>query len=302
MQPKNSPLNWNDLQDFLAVASAGQLARAGSAIGVDPTTIARRLRRLEARLGRTLFEQSRGGQVLTEAGDALLVAVEAMAYAASEITEGSGSRDGPSGTIRISVAEGFGSWFLARALPAFLTAYPSLSIDLVANSGFLNPSRREADIAVVLSRPKVGPVIARKLADYSLRMYASTGYLEAAGQPVSPSQLSQGHRLVGYIPDLLYAPELHYLDEIQAGLTASVRSSSINAQHQLVASGAGIGVLPCFIGDTDRALVPVLPDHRIMRSFWLVTHKDNHKQAKIVAAKEWLTQLVTAKRHVLVPA
>jgi DNA-binding transcriptional LysR family regulator len=293
--------DWSDYQAFLAVARSGRLARAGQAMGVDATTMGRRLRRLEARVGQTLFEHTREGQVLTETGEVLLVAVEAMAKAAADIAESSGSIDGPSGTLRISVSEGFGSWFLARHLPAFLAEFPNLALDLVANSGFLNPSRREADIAVVLSRPKVGPVMARKLADYALRLYASPSYLEAAGTPARPADLTHGFRLVGYIPDLIYAPELLYLDEIHAGLTANVRSSSINAQHQLLVAGAGIGVLPCFIGNADPGLVPVLPEQRILRSFWLVTHKDNHQLAKIVAAKDWLIGLVTESRSTLMP-
>jgi DNA-binding transcriptional LysR family regulator len=296
------PSDWNEYQAFLAIARTGLLGRAALAMGVDATTVGRQLRRLEARLGTTLFEQTREGQVLTETGEALLISVEAMAAAAAAITERTSGEDGPSGTIRISVSEGFGSWFIARHIPGLLAAHSRIALDLVANSGFLNPSKREADIAVVLSRPKAGPVITRKLSDYALRLYASPDYLAAAGLPGKPSELSRGYRLVGYIPDLIYAPELLYLDEIHAGLTATVRSSSVNAQHQLLAAGAGIGVLPCFIGDADPGLVPVLPAQRILRSFWLVTHKDNHQLAKIVAVKEWLIGLVTASRSTLVPA
>ena len=174
------------------------------------------LDRLEARLGTTLFEQTREGQVLTEAGERLLAAVEAMALAAAEVSEGN-EGGGLSGTLRISVSEGFGTWFLASRLPEFAAAHPGLTLDLVASSGFLSPSKREADIAVVLSRPKAGPVIARKLSDYALRLYASPAYLAAAGMPEQPQDLARGYRLVGYIPDLLYAPELRYLDEIHPG-------------------------------------------------------------------------------------
>jgi DNA-binding transcriptional LysR family regulator len=301
MQPNNSPLNWNDLQDFLAVARAGQLARAGNALGVDPTTIARRLRRLETRLGHTLFEQTREGQVLTEAGEALLVRVEAMALAAGEIGESGEATGGLAGTLRISVSEGFGSWFLARHLPDFAAAHPHLTIDLVANSGFLSMSKREADIAVMLSRPKAGPVIARKLSDYALRLYGAPHYLAERGTPGRSADLAIGHHLIGYIPDLLYAPELRYLGEIHPGLAPQLRSSSINAQHQLIAAGAGIGVLPCFIGDNDPALVPVLGEQRIVRSFWLVTHKDTHQLARIKAGKDWIANTVQRHRAILLP-
>jgi DNA-binding transcriptional LysR family regulator len=290
-------MDWSDLQVFLAIARAGQMGRAGAALGMDPTTTSRRLRRLEAALGETLFEQTREGQVLTEAGERLLAKVEAMAQAATAIGEGGpASASGLlSGTLRISASEGFGSWFLAAHVPDFVRAHPALTLDLVANSGFLSLSKREADIAVMLSRPKAGPVIARKLSDYSLRLYASQGYLALGGMPQAPADLLKGHSLVGYIPDLLYAPELRYLDELQPGLAPTLRSSSINAQHHLIAAGAGIGVLPCFMGDADPALVPVLPDRRITRSFWLVTHKDTHQLARIRAGRDWILGVV--QRH-----
>lgn len=293
--------DWSDYQAFLAIARSGQLARAGAAMGVDATTMGRRLRRLEARLGATLFEQTREGQVLTEAGEALLAQVETMAAAAAGIGEGGSGGAGLVGTLRVSVSEGFGSWFLPRHIPALAKAHPRLTLDLVASSGFLSLSKREADIAVTLSRPKAGPVIARKLSDYALRLYASPAYLAAAGMPGCPADLEQGHRLVGYIPDLLYDPALRYLDEIHPGLTAGLRSSSINAQYRMIAAGAGIGVLPCFIGDADPGLVPLLPDRRIVRGFWLVTHKDTHNLARVRAGKEWLAAAVQQNRDVLLP-
>src|SRR3546814_12488493 len=71
----------------------------------------------------------------------------------------------------------------------------------------------------MLSRPKAGPVLCQKLADYRLMLYASTGYLERAGRPQSVDELSDGHRLVSYVPDLIYAPELNYLEDFKPGLT-----------------------------------------------------------------------------------
>lgn len=293
-------IDWSDYQAFLAIARAGQLARAAAAMQVDATTVGRRLRRLEARLGTTLFEQTREGQVLTEAGERLLAAVEAMERAAADVAEERGG-GGLSGTLRISVSEGFGTWFLANRLPEFAAAHPGLTLDLVASSGFLSPSKREADIAVVLSRPKAGPVIARKLSDYALRLYASPAYLAQAGTPARAEDLAQGHRLVGYIPDLLYAPELRYLDEILPGLAATIRSSSINAQHRLLAQGAGIGVLPCFLADSDPSLQGVLPERCITRSFWIVTHKDTHNLARVRAGVKWMTDMVARHRTLILP-
>lgn len=294
-------IDWTDLKVFLAVAEAGQIGRAAKTLGLDPTTLGRRLRRLEASLNATLFERTRNGQTPTETGLSLLERVEAMAEAAREIGETSGSGAGPSGNLRISVSEGFGSQFLTDYLPEFARANPNLTIELIANSGFLSPSKREADIAVMLSRPKAGPVLCRKLADYRLRLYATRGYLEQSGRPKSIADLAEGHTLVSYVPDLLYAPELNYLQDFHEALTARVRSSSINAQHRLICEGAGIGVLPQFVAERTPELETVCDDHSIVRSFWIVTHKDTHGLSRVRAGKQWLLQCAQAGRALLMP-
>ncbi|ROT95606.1 LysR family transcriptional regulator [Altererythrobacter sp. FM1] len=294
-------LNWHDVRVFLAVAEAGQIGRAAQALRVDPTTLSRRLRRLEQHLEISLFERTREGQVLTEAGEVLLSKAETMAHAAGSIDAVLGPHTGLSGSLRLSVSEGFGSQFLTPYLADFARTHPNLTLELVANSGFLSPSRREADIAVMLSRPKAGPVLCRKLADYALMLYASTDYLRDKGTPRETADLAANHMLISYVPDLLYAPELNYLDEFHTGLIARLRSSSINAQHRLIAEGAGIGVLPRFIGEASGELVPVCPDRTITRSFWVVTHRDTQNLARVRAGKEWLLACVEAGRDRLMP-
>ncbi|RYD91648.1 MAG: LysR family transcriptional regulator, partial [Sphingomonadales bacterium] len=103
------------------------------------------------------------------------------------------------------------------------------------------------------------------------------------------------HPLVGYVPDFIYSPELDYLSEVDSALSAVTRSTSINVQHRLIASGAGIGVLPAFIGDQDGSLTPILPDRiEIQRSFWLVTHSDLRRAARIEAVAAWLKASVAS--------
>ncbi len=294
--------DWSDYQAFLAIARSGQLAGAARSLGMNPTTIGRRLRRLEAALGTTLFEQTRTGQALTEAGEALLMTVESMDRAAARITPQSEEGEGLTGTLRISTTEGFGIWFLAPHLGRFQAMHPRLGIDLVSSPGeALSPGRREADVAIVLSRPRKGPLVAHKLANYQLGLYATRGYLEAHGYPSKPSDLLEGHTLVGYIPDLLPAPELRYLDEIHPGLKATLRAPSITAQHSFVASGAGIGVLPTFMARADPRIVNVLRDVRLMRAFWFVTHEDIRRLPRITEFRQWLDEIVHAREDVLTP-
>ncbi|MCJ1959234.1 LysR family transcriptional regulator [Novosphingobium mangrovi (ex Hu et al. 2023)] len=294
--------DWSDFQAFLAIARSGQLARAARRLGVNPTTMGRRLRRLEAALGTTLFEQTRTGQVLTEAGEALLAAVEQMDRAASGITGSGEGEDGLTGTLRIGTPEGFATDFLSPRLAQFQSLHPGLAIDLVSAPGeALSPGRREADVAIVLARPRKGPLVAHKLADYALGLYASADYLAAHGVPRAPADLLEGHRLVGYIPDRLHAPELRYLDEIHPALKASLRAPSITAQHSLIANGAGVGVLPAFMAHADPRLVPVLSDVRLERAFWFVTHEDIRRLPRIRAFRQWLDETVRAGEEVLMP-
>ncbi|MEA1014719.1 LysR family transcriptional regulator [Sphingosinicella sp. LY1275] len=294
-------MQWDDLRHFLAVARAGQLSRAASGLGVDATTVGRRLRRLEKALGQSLFEQTQEGQALTEAGERLLVKAEAVEREMRAIEAGPEAGHDLAGSIRVSVSEGFGTWFVAHHLESFAAAHPRLRIDLVASSGFLNPSRREADVAILLARPRKGPLFTRKLTDYRLRLYAARSYLDTHG-PVDGVEALRGHALIGYVPDLLYAPELRYLAEIAPALEPRIRSTSINAQYRLVASGAGIAVLPCFIGDADAGLVRVLDDIAVTRSFWLVTHADTRQLPRVEAFVAWLTELVGARQPRLLGA
>lgn len=291
-------MDWDDLRIFLAVARTAQIARAARMLRIDATTVARRVRRLEAARGEILFEQHADGQRLTASGGLLLVVAEEIEHQITRLAprgEGSGE---VSGLVRVSVAEGFGTWFVADHLARLSAAHPAVSVDLVASSGFLSPSKRETDVAILLARPRKGPLVTRKLTDYGLRVYASRAYLAGHPPVTMPVDLA-GHSLIGYIPDFIYAPELHYLEEVAPGLQPKLRSSSINAQHRLVRSGAGIGVLPCFIGSADPTLTAILPEIHITRSFWIATHRDTRNLPQIRHFVDWLVALTDENTDLL---
>ena len=287
--------DWDDLRIFLAVARARKSAAAAQALGIDATTVGRRLARLQGRMNASLFETIGNERRLTERGEALLLHAEAVESAAlAAMGEVTGESSSLSGHVRLSVAEGFATWVLATALPAFQRTHPDIRLDLVTASGFLNPSKREADMAVMLARPRTGRLVAAKLGNYRLRLYCAASYLENVAPPEHIEEL-RDHVLIGYVPEFIYSPELDYLSEVGVGLSASIRSTSINVQHRLIAGGAGIGVLPAFIGDRDPLLVPLLAGEiEIRRSFWMVTHSDVRRLARIEAVADWLKQSVAA--------
>lgn len=288
--------DWDDLRIFLAVARSRHLAPAARSLGMDATTVGRRLRRLAAALQSELFELEGGERRLTEHGQALFAHAETIeSTALSALGEVGGDSNQATGHVRLSVAEGFATWVLSPRLPEFRARHPDIQLDLVTASGFLNPSKREADVAVMMERPRHGRLIAAKLADYRLRLYAARTYLDTHGPIGSIEELGR-HALIGYVPEFLYSPELDYLGEVAPGLDAILRSTSINVQYRAVASGAGIGVLPGFIGDQDPGLIQLFPERvDIQRSFWLVTHSDMRRLARIEAVLAWLKDAATGR-------
>ncbi|HKX79936.1 MAG TPA: LysR family transcriptional regulator [Novosphingobium sp.] len=290
-------LDWDDLRIFIAAARAGSLAAAGRKVGVDTATVGRRVARLETSLKCTLLVRSPKGLRLTAAGADLLeigLDAETAVSAAQRI----GHPDVAAGAVRIGAPEWLGSGLLAPALPAFSRSRSNLRIELAANTGFLSPSRREVDIAITLSSPNSRRLLSQALTTYQLALYASPAYLDEAGHPEQLDDLRK-MKIVGYIDDLIYAPELRYLDEILGNAQKSLSSSSIQAQSAIIAAGGGVGILPCFLAE---GLTRVLPqDVLLERKFWLSMPREIEGTARIKLVIRWLGDLVSAERARLCP-
>ncbi len=289
--------DWDNLKAFLAVARTGRLTAAAARLGADHTTVARRIGALEHALKAKLFDRSPTGYALTAHGERLLETAEAMETLALSAQAAVGDADlSVSGVVRIGAPEGFGSYFLAPRLTALGERHPDLEVQLVAIPGVLSLSKREADLAISLSPPREGRLLTRKLTDYRLSLYAAPGFLEA-GPPIRSRADLSGRRFIGYIEELLYAPELDYLQAPDIEITARLKSSNLIAQLQAALAGGGLCVLPDFIAAREPGLVPVLPEAvGLVRSFWLVTHADLRGLARVKAVTEFLVEAVRARR------
>ena len=289
-------MNWDDMRLFLGLARNGRVAIAAKGLSVDPTTLIRRVKKLEDSLNCKLFELTKKGYVLTSQGSELVRYIEkAEHYFLEAQNELSDERSHLAGTIRVSVSEGFGSWFLAPLLPEFKRLYPGICIELVATSGFLNLNKREADMAILLEKPSKGLLVTQKLTDYSLYLYTHQSLVETR-KPQTLQDLSQ-FNLVSYVPDLVYAPQLKFIEETALAQLSALRSTSINAQYQMLINGAGVGILPTFIAEANEGLVKLLDeDIHIKRTFWLATHKETHSQARFQAFTKWLIEKVEANQ------
>jgi DNA-binding transcriptional LysR family regulator len=274
--------DWDDLQAFLAIARAGRLTVAAQQMGIDHSTLSRRVAALETSIGARLFERRSVGFVLTPEGERLMSDAEAMESLAIRIRSRLEDPSvGLTGTVRVGTPEGFGTYFLAPRIAKVTAAHPDLEIELVANPRMFSLSRREADIAVSMARPTQGRVYAHKLNDYALGVYAARGYLETHPSITSRQDLGE-HPWVGYVEDLMWTAELDYLPQISSALVPTLRISNVISQAAALSGGAGVGVLPCFIARTDSSLVRVLADQvELTRSYWLVSHADTRDVARV---------------------
>jgi DNA-binding transcriptional LysR family regulator len=289
--------NWSDLRYFLEAHRAGNMAAAGRRLGVDQTTVTRRIQALEQSIGTQLLDQTSIGYKLTAAGSKLLRHAEAMESIGIEIEGEIAGRDyAISGIVRIGVTEGLGSYFLSRYLPAFNDKLPDVGVDLISIPRFVDLANREADIAIGQERPSASRLVISKLTDYNLKLYASPGYL-ASHPPIQSRKDLDGHDFIGYVDDLLYSRELRYLANVCRAPRMVFRSTSIVAQHQASIAGAGIAILPCFMVQPDLGLEVVLPaEVQLTLTYWITTRSELLRLARVRAAWDFLKTLVEQRQ------
>ena len=290
-------MNWDDVRIFLAVARSGQILGAARSLGLNHATVARRLTALEQALGSRLFTRKTNGSELSGEGERFLVHAERMESAMLAASESAGADSIIDGTVRVGAPDGFGVAFLAPRLGELTERHKGLRIELVPISRAFSLSRREADIAVTLERPREGRLVARKLTDYRLGLYAAQSYLSARGTPTDLAALAD-HQLIGYVDDLIFTPSLDYTAEFFKGWRSSLAISSAMGQTEAVRAGAGVGILHAFMAQRDPDLVAVLPAHTLTRSYWTVVHEDLRSIRRVALVAEFLAEIVDREKAI----
>ncbi len=286
-------LNWDDLKFFLEVARTRKASSAAKRLGVDYTTVSRRISSLELSLGTLLFEKSRtNGFILTAEGQRLLSSaesIESTLHMACEQVSGSGVA--LSGHVRMGCTEGFGSFFITPQLSHFVDTYPAISVDILPLPHFISLSKREADIVIALERPEHGPYVCCKLCDYRLKLYATQQYLDRH-EPITKASDLARHQFISYVDDLAFSSELLYLANLLPAASASLRSTSVIAQYTAAQQGLGLAILPCFLAAQDPNLIPVLPDEvDITRQFWMYCREDLRKLKRITLLWDYIREV-----------
>jgi len=287
-------LDWDDLRVFLAIQRTGSLAAAATHLGINATTVGRRLAALEERAETRLFDRTPGGWVLTAAARDILPRAERMeAEALGVEREIAGADSRVAGVVRVTVTEMLATRFVAPHLARFAARHPDLTLDLVCTNAIINLARREADVALRLARPREPDVISRQLAAIDLALYASRVYLDTHGQPDDPERSLAGHVVLGFAATPPFRRENQWFDARTAGARVAMRSDSVSSIYAATAAGLGIGLLPRAVADHDDDLVR-LPTQTAPapRVIWQTVHKDLRLSARVRAVTDFLAEIL----------
>jgi DNA-binding transcriptional LysR family regulator len=289
------PVIWDDLRVFLAVHRSGSHKRAGRMLGVAPTTVGRRIAALESALGVRVFLRTPERLQITAAGSKLVAHAERMEAQASDLERELSAADSRlEGSLRITAGDALVQYVLLPKLAELRREHPQLVFELRADTRMLDLSRREADLAVRLVRPKEPALIARRLGDMPMSLFASQDYLDRRGTPRALAALA-AHDWIGFDASLDDLPQTKWLRRSVPEPRYVVRANTMSAQVTACAQGHGIALLPSFVAPREPQLRRLMP--RLVgpsRELWAVTHADMRGNARIEALLAWLGRAIRA--------
>jgi len=293
-------MDWDKLRIFHAVADAGSLTHAGDSLHLSQSAVSRQIRALEDSLNTTLFHRHARGLILTEQGELLFDASQAMAKrleaASARIRD---SEEEVFGKIRVTTTIGFGSLWLAPRLTALYDKYPDLNVDLMLEERVLDLPMREADVAIRMKEPSQADLIRRKLMTVRMRLYATPAYLEQRGNPVQPKDL-RDHRLICQNAESFQvsAGAILVRELMSYDIERSLTVNNYFGVLQSVISGLGIGVLPDYLTDDFPDLVRVLPELESNEVPVFLAYPEELRSSKrIEAFRDFVVEEVIAYRR-----
>ncbi|MAL97272.1 MAG: LysR family transcriptional regulator [Alteromonadaceae bacterium] len=275
-------IRWDDLQIVLAIAEAGSLSGAGRRLNLSHATVFRRLTDMEQRLGVRLFDRTRSGYTPTATGDDLAASarrVQAEVLGAERRVAGKDLK--LTGTVRVTTTDTLFSGLLAKLFAAFRQAYPEIELEVVISNQVHSLSKREADIAI---RPTLRPpetLIGRRVADIDLAVYGQSAQWSAIDRPLPLSALSE-HPWVGPDTHMGDAALEKWMAEDGRSENCRYRVDSMLGMQTAMREGTGVGVLPCYLGDMDKALTRLTqPIPELTTQLWLLTHPDLRRVTRV---------------------
>jgi len=269
-------MDWDDLRIVLAVARAGTALGAARGLGVNQTTVIRRIDQIEAALCARLFERQRSGYRVSDLGQHVVETAERV----EREVEAMGHRleaeqRALSGVVRFTSSESLASRLLPEFLPAFHARRPSVVVQLITEDRRLDLAKGEADVALRAgSRPEGSGIVARRMPDVAWNLYCSRDYAAQHGAPTRREDIS-GHAIVGMEGHMGTLPGPVWLAASAPDTPVRFRSNSLTNLLSNLCAGLGLGMLPCFIGEARPELMRCLPPIPELDSeMWIVVRED----------------------------
>ncbi len=293
-------IDWTDLRFFAAVSRSGSLAGAARALGVNHSTVFRRINSLESTLAAKLFERTHTGYVLTAEGEEMMATaleVEDAIIALDRRLSGKDYR--LSGSIRVTTPDTIGTALVLPYLHGFRRDYPGIQVELAISNEFFSLSKREADVAI---RPTLTPpeaLIGRRLSGLAWAVYAGSRYLDGAPRPRRLEELKDHDHIAGD-DSLAHLEAAAWLRKHVPESRVVLRTNSMAALCAATRVGFGLAALPCFLADPMPDLVRVLPPIDALASeLWLLTHRDLRHTARIRAFMDSIADSIVDDRSLL---
>jgi DNA-binding transcriptional LysR family regulator len=275
-------IDWNDLHHFVVLAREGTLSATARALGVDHVTVARRVAALEAATALKLVDRRARSYELTDPGRqlaAIAAPMEDIAFGVERAAQA--AKPGISGEVSISAPPSLANALIAPKLVALRRQHPGILIKLIGEKRAASLSRREADLALRLSRPAEPGLIARKIGHFGFSLYGAPAYLKE-----TPPHASA---FIAYDDSMEDVPQQQWLKTIAAGRDIVLRTSDLENQAAAARAGVGLAALPHFMGDSDPRLGRYQTDRKsVSRDVWLVVHRDLRHTPAVRAVMEFL--------------
>ncbi|MGU3501420.1 LysR family transcriptional regulator [Mycobacterium sp. C31M] len=290
----------DDLLILLAVGRTGRYISAADQLGVNHTTISRRIAALEQAIGARVLTRVGAGWELTDRGREVLSAAEAVEAAVHSLA-GAGSR-ALEGVVRISATDGFSAYIAAPAAAEVQRSHPAVAVEIVAATRRASQQRASVDIEVVVGEPTVQRAQAFRLGDYCLGLYGSRHYLAGHGTPRTLADLAE-HPLVYFIDAMLQVDDLDLATSFAPAMRQSVSSTNVFVHVEATRADAGLGLLPCFMADRHDDLVRVLAAEVSVRlTYWLVTRAETLRRPEVAAIVDAIGDRMRDQQAVLLGA
>lgn len=293
---KAQPLEWNDLHLVLAVCREGTLSGAARVLGVNHSTVFRRIGAIEEKLGVRLFERLPTGYAMTEAGEAMRKVGERVENDMLGLSRELIGRDlSLSGVLRVAVPDALLLKILMPHLSIFAKRYPEILLELVISNNYMNLTKREADLAVRVTQAPPETAVGRHLCDMMTSIYGSTEYLAR-----QTSNTIETYTWLMPDENLAHLPINKWLNRNYPKAKTGFRCNSIMGLHEAAVQGLGIASLPCFLADPDTRLSRILaPPDELISELWLLTHPDLKRTARVRALMDFLGEALDKEKDLI---